>query len=792
MAKRQADTAFSAEISHEDIFKQLVAFHHYEMDIKSLDFKFGGTKKKPFCLIEFYSGKDLVDTLPKLESRVEVVAKVGERMLICKEPAEKMSNRDVVKLIRHSRFKMSYGKDKVDGLDWSRVDLSGMELMNGFEMGVQEPPVKKARGSLKEEWRGFNTLKCETKEDARKILNFLIMKHQVKSVWIDDVTRDGTIHFVVKEGEKVKITNFVTPVKEVKKNTHEKNDESSNHVRDKSIFDQMKLSLRNNEVSADVSSNEIDESLLRLRNHVSKLKVSIPQDETAPLFDFFLLACAKTASLGLEECYIVLHGEIFINFLKVSDTNLTPYMAKMKERVNEIILIPSHNIIGKLSYNRIMIINPISFKPTGKNVLLVKRSQLLKVIKSSGIVSASNFIEAMTQLLDASIMDTMGMVVKGSYVDPDSAAVVPSTSSTPDPAQQETFQSALVPVVQMINQTFDTFLDKLEMRRVQERKEEQICRERENEARRKEEETRRKEEREEIERIRQEDIRRADEQRKQDMEQRVMEMKLDAEQRDREIKRQTEKHEREIQIQVQQREREFQMKMKAEAEQREREAEQRERELKLQAEQREREAEQRERELKLQAEQREREGEQRERELKLQTEQREREMKLQAEQRERDQIREEQRMQLLIKLMKESKQGPTTARPPADRVMYSESSKIVTDVVAFFADQTDETILHFKRTSKGLMGMRKNFLRSGKKEGVGSLLFLSSGKISTEELMTAIKKTNIISSSHNKVSTNNKADFFVELKRGLAYEKTWTPGQSEGFTAGDNQLINTL
>ncbi|UCX57030.1 ORF39 [Haliotid herpesvirus 1] len=420
------------------------------------------------------------------------------------------------------------------------------------------------------------------------------------------------------------------------------------------------------------------------------------------------------------------------------------------------------------------IINPISQKPPGKNVFMVKRSQLLSVIKSSGITKAANFIEAMTQLLDTSIMDTMGMVVKGSYVDPDSTAVVPSTSSTPDPSQQETFQSALVPVVQMINQTFDTFLDKLEMRRVQERKEEQICRERENEARRKEEETRRKEEREEIERIRQEDIRRADEQRKQDMEQRVMEMKLDAEQRDREIKRQTEKHEREIQIQVQQREREFQMKMKAEAEQREREAEQRERELKLQTEQRERE-------MKLQAEQREREAEQRERELKLQ-----------AEQRERDQIREEQRMQLLIKLMKESKQGPTAARPPADRVMYSESSKIVTDVVAFFADQTDETILHFKRTSKGLMGMRKNFLRSGKKEGVGSLLFLSSGKISTEELMTAIKKTNIITSSHNKVSTNNKADFFVELKRGLAYEKTWTPGQSEGFTAGDNQLINTL
>ncbi|UCX57031.1 ORF40 [Haliotid herpesvirus 1] len=348
MAKRQADTAFSAEISHEDIFKQLVAFHHYEMDIKSLDFKFGGTKKKPFCLIEFYSGKDLVDTLPKLESRVEVVAKVGERMLICKEPAEKMSNRDVVKLIRHSRFKMSYGKDKVDGLDWSRVDLSGLELMNGFETGVQEPPVKKAKGSLKENWKGFNTIKCDTVEDARKNLNFLLINHHIETAWMDEVTRDGTLHFLVKEKQIFKTKKFPAEAREVKKDGGEKSDESSEVTCAQSRGSDLTQHIIKKE-----PQNLIDENaLMRLRNYINNLQVSVPKDETAPLFEFFLTACAKTASYGLDDCFISLHGQLFIDCLGVSLPHLSTYMKRIEDRVQDLIVTPIIQYSWKITFSR--------------------------------------------------------------------------------------------------------------------------------------------------------------------------------------------------------------------------------------------------------------------------------------------------------------------------------------------------------------------------------------------------------------------------------------------------------
>ncbi|AFU90088.1 hypothetical protein AbHV_ORF76 [Abalone herpesvirus Victoria/AUS/2009] len=543
-------------ISQRAMFQQLLSGPFYPPSETNLDFPIGGTLKKPFAAIRFASNHDMNDCMPGLSGVLEFVATFGEKTLIVRKPKETVKIKHVYNYIGSSNFKTA-GCKQNDVRDASAFDLTPLKLINGFEFeeGVPEPPAKRGKDEPKQYWRGFNTLKCETLQEARQVVNFLLMRKQISGVWIDDLKRDGTLHFSVREGEKIKIMNFPAKVIEVKEGQtipfHTglvKRYGLENEVIGQSgSFPKPPWEKRHFTENGDDVIIKKD-ALTRLRNHVQKIQVEIPDDENKPLFDFFLAVCAKTASQGLEESYIALHGGIFLEFLKVQEDHIMQYMAKIIERVDEqLTLVPVTNIIGKKVHEGTIIINPISQKPVGKNVLLVKRSQLLKVIKSSGLVSAQKFIDSMTKLLDVSVMETMGNIVRGLHVDePTTSEVVPSTSSEIVPAttasSSDTSTTAVEPSTSgtmdqksffsfkefieiMQEKTLTTFVNTIEKSRQQDKEDAKIRREedkQEAETRRKEDEEkaeiRRKEAEEKAEARREEDKQEAEARRKEDEE----------------------------------------------------------------------------------------------------------------------------------------------------------------------------------------------------------------------------------------------------------------------------------
>ncbi len=830
-------------ISQRAMFQQLLSGPFYPPSETNLDFPIGGTLKKPFAAIRFASNHDMNDCMPGLSGVLEFVATFGEKTLIVRKPKETVKIKHVYNYVGSSNFKTA-GCKQNDVRDASAFDLTPLKLINGFEFeeGVPEPPAKRGKEEPKIQWRGFNTLKCETMQEARQVVNFLLMKKQTSGVWIDDLKRDGTLHFSVREGEQAKILNFPAKVTEVKKGQNRslsptwlKRANSTDEVmKGQSIAFKKSVYENRDQENNDVSIIEKD-ALSRLRNHIEKLKVELPSDETKALFDFFLSACAKTASQDLDECYIALHGRIFIDYMKIEEANLSTYMKKIIERADEPLAVEEvTKIIGKLSHNGIIIINPISYKPEGKHVLLVKRSQLLKVIKSSGLVSAKKFIDSMTKLLDVSVMQTMGNIVRGLHVDePTTSEVVPSTSSEIVPAttasSSDTSTTAVEPSTSgtmdqksffsfkefieiMQEKTLTTFVNTIEKSRQQDKEDAKI---------------RREEDKQEAEARRKEDEEKAEIRRKEDEEKakiRREEYKQEAEAR-----RKADKEEAEV------RRKEDEAKAKARREEDKEEAEIRRKEAEKKAEIMREESEKkaeimREEDRKFTVEQRDlvndRYDKQRRDDVERQDKQRKEDLDRQADmnklylnQQELNQKRFEMVMQqrreeseayvklqqdnlaILEKMIYSNRQtaqskqsaGSSGEKYTAMNKKYSEDARMPRAVVMFLEDPVRGDLIHVRRTKAGLMALAKNIFRTDKgTPPTGRALYAVAGEISLTDIKEALKLTNASKSSTNLALTEDKAAFVDKLKEVLVRDRVWSREGYSGFCAGDAKVIAEL